>query len=135
VKITGGCLCGAVRYSTDAAPLFQAVCHCKNCQKQGGTALSIVVGFPAAAFSIEGDVKTYEDKGESGGTVYRRFCPECGSPIVSDVSSMAGVTILKAGTLDDTSWLKPGMQVWTKSAQPWVGSLSELPGFSTTPGA
>ena len=45
MKIEGGCLCGQVRYTCDADPLFQAVCHCKNCQKQAGTAFSVIVAF------------------------------------------------------------------------------------------
>ena len=56
MKINGGCLCGQVRFKADAEPLFQAVCHCKNCQKQGGTAFSVVVGVPTAALSrLTGD--------------------------------------------------------------------------------
>jgi hypothetical protein len=38
-KIQGRCLCGAVRYRSDAAPLLTAICNCKNCQRQTGTAI------------------------------------------------------------------------------------------------
>src|SRR5580765_9093163 len=106
-QIAGGCLCGKIRYSANAEPAFTGVCHCRNCQKQGGTAFSIVVGVPAAALSVQGEMKTFHDKGDSGKTVDRRFCPDCGSPIVTEVEAMPGMAILKAGTLDDTSWLKP----------------------------
>ena len=41
--IKGGCLCGQVRYTANAEPAFTGVCHCKNCQKQAGSAFSIVV--------------------------------------------------------------------------------------------
>jgi len=48
-EMTGGCLCGQVRYSANADPAIVAVCHCKNCQKQTGTAFSVLVGVPKTA--------------------------------------------------------------------------------------
>ena len=88
MKIIGGCLCGQVRYSADTEPAFVGVCHCKNCQKQGGTAFSVVVGVAKSALSIQGRIKTYHDTGDSGQPVLRNFCPECGSPVTTDVSAI-----------------------------------------------
>jgi hypothetical protein len=118
-QMNGGCLCGQIRYSALTEPAFVGVCHCKNCQKQSGTAFSVVVGIPKPAMSIQGQLKTYQDKGDSGQPVLRSFCPECGSPITTDVSVMPELTIIKAGTLDDTSWLDPKMHIYCDSAQPW----------------
>ena len=53
--IEGGCLCGQVRFSGDAEPVFQAICHCKNCQKQAGTAYSVIVGVPRGALTVVTD--------------------------------------------------------------------------------
>ena len=106
-EMTGGCLCGQVRYSANADPAIVAVCHCKNCQKQTGTAFSVLVGVPKSAISIQGNLKTFHDTGDSGQPVDRNFCPECGSPIISDVAVMPDLRFIKAGTLDDTSWLEP----------------------------
>lgn len=119
-RMSGGCLCGAIRYSAEAKPAFTAVCHCRNCQKQTGTAASVIVGLPAGSLSIVGPIKTFDDTGDSGKSVRRQFCPECGSPIITDVEAMPGLTFLKAGTLDDTSWLKPVMEIYCDSAQSWV---------------
>ena len=122
MKIEGGCLCGKVRYSADAEPIFVGVCHCKNCQKQAGTAFSVIFGIPKPALSLQGTLKTFDDRGDSGNPVYRRFCPECGSPILSEtVTAVASnLAIIKAGTLDDASWLKPTLEIYCDSAQPWV---------------
>jgi hypothetical protein len=95
VEMTGGCLCGQVRYSANADPAFVGVCHCKNCQKQTGTAFSVLVGIPKSAMSVQGRVKTFHDTGDSGQPVERNFCPECGSPIFSDVAVMPGVALSK----------------------------------------
>jgi hypothetical protein len=86
-EMTGGCLCGQVRYSANADPAFVGVCHCKNCQKQTGTAFSILVGIPKPAMSIQGRVKAFHNTGD-GQPVERNFCPECGSPIFADVTVM-----------------------------------------------
>jgi hypothetical protein len=117
--ISGGCLCGQVRYSAHSDPAFMGVCHCKNCQKQTGTAFSVVLAVPKSGLSIQGELKTYRDTGDSGQSVLRTFCPECGSPITTVVASMPDLTLLKAGTLDDTSWLDPKMHIFCDSAQQW----------------
>ena len=44
--IEGGCLCGAVRYRSDAEPLMQVVCHCETCRKNSGSAFSMNVAVP-----------------------------------------------------------------------------------------
>ena len=119
-EMRGSCLCGQVRYSANAEPALVAVCHCKNCQKQSGTAFAVVIGIPKSAMSIQGRLKTYNDRGDSGQPVLRNFCPECGSPITSDVTVMPELIFIKAGTLDDTSWLDPKMHVYCDSALPWT---------------
>ena len=116
----GGCLCGNIRYQFSGDPLATAICHCKHCQRQGGSAFSIVSVVPSAAYAQQGDCKIYVDTGDSGQPVYRHFCGDCGSPIVSLVAAMPGVTIVKAGTLDDPSWLQPTQEVYCCNALPAV---------------
>ena len=62
---------------------------------------------------------------DTGQEVARRFCRECGSPIVSLPAAAPQVAFIKAGTLDDTSWLEPKLHVWCDSAQPWVALAGE----------
>jgi hypothetical protein len=132
--LIGGCLCGQVRYSAYADPAIVAVCHCKNCQKQAGTAFALVVGIPRSAISIKGNLKTYHDSGDSGRPVDRNFCPDCGSPITSDSAAMPELTLIKAGSLDDTSWLNPTMHVYCDSAQRWTPIPAGTTKFSKMPG-
>ena len=88
-EISGGCLCGKVRYPRLSPSVTIAVCHCKNCQKQAGTAFALVVGIPKAALNIDGALRTFEDVSADGYPVHRRFCPECGSPTITDAGVMA----------------------------------------------
>jgi len=122
----GGCLCGAVRYESDAAPLATAICHCTHCQRTSGSAFSVNVVLPRDKLNISGTTAAYHDKGESGAPVIRHFCPTCGSSLLSELSS--GLAAIKAGTLDDASGLTPSIQIWTRSAQKWSASIPNLPG-------
>lgn len=116
--IEGGCLCGAVRYRAKGSPVLQAVCHCRNCQRQSGTPFSVVVAVEADSLQVEGKLKVYVDHGASGNEVLRRFCPDCGSPISSELPASSGIIYLKAGTLDDVSAIAPKVHVWCDSAWP-----------------
>jgi hypothetical protein len=134
MKIEGGCLCGKVRYSADVEPTLVGVCHCKNCQKASGTAFRVVFAVPTPALSVQGALKTFNDRGDSGKTVLRRFCPECGSAITTERQARPDVTMVMAGTLDDASWLKPTMEIFCDSAQPWVSLSGERQRFPKMPG-
>jgi len=133
-EMTGGCLCGQVRYSANADPAFVGVCHCKHCQKQTGTAFSVLVGIPKPALSVQGRLKTFHDTGDSGQPVHRNFCPDCGSPIFSDVTVMPGVAFIKAGTLDDTTWLDPKIHVYCDSKEQWTFISEGCQQFARMPG-
>jgi hypothetical protein len=133
-KMAGGCLCGQIRYSAEADPIMTAVCHCNACQRQAGTAFTVVVAVPRPALVIEGRFKTFEGKGESGKATYRHFCPECGSPVFTEADVMPNVALIKAGTLDDRAWLRPGMELWCETAQPWTQESIEMQRFERMPG-
>jgi len=132
--IAGGCLCGKVRYSADVEPAFVGICHCRNCQKETGSAFAIVVGLPQPALSVQGDLTTFNDKGDSGNTLFRRFCPVCGSTVMEQAEAMPDVVMVGVGTLDDSSWVKPTMEIYCDSAQPWVKLGGEMKRFAKMPG-
>ena len=129
----GGCLCGAVRYELSGEPMMTAVCHCTHCQKQSGAAFSVNLVAPEAALSITGDLTTFEDAGDSGNAVWRKFCGRCGSPILSALGAAPGIVALKAGTLDDPSGLSPQLETWCDSRQDWLTMDTGVPGFPANP--
>ena len=124
---SGGCLCGAVRYEASAPPVSVVVCHCRDCQKQAGSAFSIISVFPRDAVRFDGTPAMYLGHGDSGGEVERNFCSACGSPLFSDSAAMRkrGIIAIKAGTLDDVSDLSPRLHYWTRSKQPWVSLAAD----------
>ena len=117
--IDGGCQCGRVRYRVEGKPpVGLAVCHCTECQRQSGSAFGMSLAVASSAFRLRsGDLKTFDVKCGSGRIKTCAFCPECGTRIYHQTEN--GMS-LKAGTLDDTSWLKPDAHYWTKRKQSWV---------------
>jgi hypothetical protein len=134
-NLTGGCLCGRVRYTVSGDPAFSGLCHCRNCQRYTGSAFETVIAFPSASVDIQGELKTYNDTGDSGKQVRRRFCPNCGSGVVAEGDVLPGITLVLAGTLDDPAAFTPAMEIYCGSAQPWVHAGGERQRFDKMPPA
>jgi hypothetical protein len=132
-KLTGGCMCGAVRYESLAKPIMAGNCHCRDCQKSSGGAFVAVMVVPASAMKIEGQVKYYESKADSGNSFSRGFCPECGARLFAKSSRDLRLAMIAAGTLDDPSLFQPTMDFFTSSAQPWDHMNPALPKFPKMP--
>lgn len=124
LPLTGGCHCGALRYEIDAAPILTYTCHCTDCQRITGTAFSLAIIVPEKSFRVtRGEPWPVERIADSGRVNVRLLCPDCGCWISGlGRAGPDGVEVrrVRAGTLDDRSWLRPTMHIWTRSKQPWV---------------
>lgn len=119
--LTGGCLCGAVRYAIAGQPLSVAACHCTRCRRQSGAAYSVNLIVRASTMTIEGELASWQDHDtESGAPLSRDHCGQCGAPIRSIPTAMPKMIAVKAGTLDDPAPFAPLMHIWTRSKLPWV---------------
>jgi hypothetical protein len=117
----GGCACQAVRYRLLEDPLELHVCHCTRCQTVSGSAF--VMCMPVQTRSLEmlkGNPELISFKSAEGLAKRHRRCADCGSCMWGEIGGLAELLALQAGTLDDTSWLRPIAHIWTSSAQPWV---------------
>jgi hypothetical protein len=133
MKVEGGCLCGAVRYKSSDAPVRQAVCHCRDCQRHGGSILHVSVWVPKAGFTItKGELHKYETHADSGRKITRSFCPVCGSGITVEAELRPQHIAVKAGTLDDPSFVRPALEIYTRSKLPWV-SIQGVERFDAMP--
>ena len=121
LPLVGGCMCGALRYEVSAAPIMVYNCHCTNCQKISGSAFNTSVIVTEASLRFRaGEPARVEWVSDKGTTRCGLFCGACGSRIVNGGVPSTGVFSLRAGTLDDTSWVRPVGDMFTSSAQPWV---------------
>lgn len=120
LPLTGGCQCGAVRYEIRTAPRAFYVCHCTECQTHTSSAFGESLRCDPAGIVITGTLKTATRKAASGAVRYGDFCPECGVRIQHRSEGDPDRVNIKAGTLDDTSWLRPAGHIWTASKQPFV---------------
>jgi hypothetical protein len=120
--LTGGCLCGAIRYTIDAEVTGLRACHCRNCQRHSGTGGTVNAVVPTGQFTItKGAPKKYQDSAtQSGRTLSRHFCAECGSSIYSQRNPDPGFVVVRAGSLDDSSGMKITSDIWTATAPPWA---------------
>ncbi|NJD07268.1 MAG: GFA family protein [Methylococcaceae bacterium] len=131
--ISGGCLCGAVRYQSSVEPLITANCHCRDCQRATGSGYAPTLFVPTDSLTVTGELKFHAVKGDSGHSVSRGFCPICGSQLCGQVELMSGLTALRAGSLDDPAAFKPTMDIYVASAQPWDHMDPALPKFDKLP--
>lgn len=131
----GGCACGAIRFAINAAPLGTGACHCTNCQKHAGGGPNYVALVVKSALMVtQGTPKLYRDTGDSGGTVERVFCPDCGTPLWS-IPEHAPFLTIKVGAFDEGADLGPAMHIYTASAPEWHRVPNDLPGFEQMPPA
>jgi hypothetical protein len=113
--IEGGCLCGACRYETDAAPINVRACHCRLCQKATGAPLYARVMVPLDQVTMTGPIGWYH----SSDALRRGFCTLCGTTLFSERAS-ANLIGLTMGSLDDPAPFAPESHIWVSSKQPWM---------------
>ena len=116
---TGGCQCGAVRYTLTKRPQTIYCCHCTECQKQSSSAFGISVRVETAALTITGKTATWE-RLSLGKPMQCHFCPTCGNRLFHQRAAYGDRMNIKGGTFDDTGWIKPAGHIWTKSRQDWL---------------
>jgi hypothetical protein len=116
---TGGCHCGAIRYEITEEPQSVYTCHCTDCQRLTSSAFSMGVVVSATGFRLMGaEPRQLHRTADSGRVATRLVCPECGTWVCG--LPRDGLHRVRAGTLDDTSWLRPTRHIWTRSKQPWI---------------
>jgi hypothetical protein len=133
-ELKGGCLCGAVRYVLKCEPEEVAICNCTHCQKQSGSVFSFNLFVREADYEQQGETTVYVDKGDSGQPLYRQFCGNCGSPIITKPALLPGIVVVKAGTLDSMEGIQPQSEIYTDHAVKWLTPVEGIVRFAKAPG-
>ncbi len=118
--LTGGCLCGALRYRAVPGPRLHYVCHCTDCQRHSGGAFHAAIVVAATDVTFEGEPRVWAKTADSGREVARYFCNACGGHLCTSPWPDATRFSLKAGTLDDPEQFQPANQIWHQSEAAWL---------------
>lgn len=117
LPMTGGCLCGAIRYEVRGAPFLIAACHCRDCQKRTSSAYSMNMPMRVRDFAVvAGAPREIVRTTPSDSTTTHLYCNDCMSRIASLPQRLPGQIGVRPGTLDDTSWLVPTVHIYARSA-------------------
>lgn len=133
MKITGKCLCGAVRWESSEAPIVTRWCWCRDCQYLGAGSGTVNAAFRTATFAVTGKTGDYLSIADSGSRMHRRFCPTCATPLFSEAESRPHLVFVRVGTFDDPDLAKPAMTIWTASAPSWARIDPDVPQLEGQP--
>jgi hypothetical protein len=133
MSISGGCLCGAVRYTFPAEPLVTRVCWCRLCQYLGAGSGTVNVCFRTEGMTVTGELRDWVSVADSGNVMHRRFCPACGTPLFSAAEARPHLVFVRAGTLDDPELAQPAMTIWTAAAPRWACISDAIPEVARQP--
>ncbi len=111
-RVTGGCLCGELRFTAIGQPDRVGVCHCLDCRKHHGAVFHASAVYPEDAVQIEGEPRSYQG---------RFFCPNCGSSVFS---ASPGEIEIHLGALDEPSIFAPSYELWTIRREAWLPEFS-----------
>jgi hypothetical protein len=128
--LEGGCACGAVRYRLGSTPMFVHCCHCRDCQRQTGSAFVINALIETDRITLlSGEPEPVAVPTASGRphAIYR--CSACRTALWSDYGGRPALRFVRVGTLDDAAALAPDVHIFTRSKLPWVRLPEAVPAF------
>ena len=133
-KLSGKCLCGNIEFSGDTEIKLMANCHCSDCRAATGAAYSTLLFVDEDAIHVTGTPKIFKHKADSGADMEKHFCPDCGSQLFGRNSNRPKTLSIRAGTLDQTSLVKPAVNVYLDSRIESTPIDPDLKGFPKMPG-
>ena len=104
---SGKCLCGSVSYKCYSQPSAVFNCHCDDCRRATGSVFGTNLFVPENKVEICGSFSSYTHTSDSGSTMTKRFCPNCGSLLFGKNSAKPNVISIRAGTVDQVEVIKP----------------------------
>ncbi len=128
--LEGGCACGAVRYRLNSAPMFVHCCHCRDCQRQTGSAFVLNALIETDRITLlAGAPEPVAVPTESGAPheIYR--CRTCRTAVWSDYGGRSALRFVRVGTLDEPTALPPDVHIYTRSKLPWIALPEGVPAF------
>lgn len=133
MAITGGCLCGDLRWAASASPRWMGLCYCADCRKASGSGFIPFMGFDASALTITGRWTVHRLALADGREAVRNSCVVCGGLVFGGVLGETDEHTVYAGSLDDQALFKPTMAIFTRDKPDWLPLPPGLKTFATMP--
>ncbi|HEY0711005.1 MAG TPA: GFA family protein [Polyangia bacterium] len=131
---TGGCACGAIRYATRQAPLFQNHCQCRDCQRRSGTGHGSYLTFRARSeMTIKGEATFWQVAADNGNLKTHAFCPACGTPVYLTFAATPALIAVHAASLDEPERFAPQVLTYSVRGLPWDAIDPSLRSFDRMP--
>src|SRR3954453_19838757 len=128
--LEGGCAWAAVRYRMTRAPMFVHCCHCRDCQRQTGTAFVLNALIETNRIDLLSGDPTPSRMPTDSGRPHRVFrCPDCGTAVWSEYGGLAELRFVRVGTLDEPQTLPPDVHIYTRSKLPWIRLPEDVPAY------
>jgi hypothetical protein len=132
--ITGGCLCGALRWEAKSGPDAMGHCYCCDCRKASGSGFIPFAMFPAESLTITGPILAFSSKAANGNDAIRNSCAKCGSLVFGGPLGRTDNHSIYVGSADDPSWFKPKIAIFVRDAPGWASIPPGLTRFEKLPG-
>lgn len=132
-KLTGQCLCGAVKYEADGDIMMQGNCHCTDCRQSSGSTFGTLLFMAEKDVKVTGEVKSFEHSVDSGNALVKEFCPTCGSQMFGKNKGRPGSLAIKVGTINEQDEVKPQFNVYTSSKMACTELDPSIPAFEKMP--
>ena len=131
MTLTGGCHCGALRYSVAGEPQHVSLCHCSDCRKNAGAPMVAWAGFSEEQLTVEqGELTTHN----SSGAAMRSFCPRCGTGLFyRNAELLPGIVDVQSVTFDEPGAVPPQIHVQMAESIDWMAGQDQLPRFERYP--
>lgn len=127
---TGGCACGAVRFTITDEPMFQNHCQCVDCQKRSGTGHGSYLTFPSRGHvKLEGQAREWQLAGDSGNAKSHWFCPKCGTPVYLTFAANPDIFTVHATALDHPERFAPDALTYAIRGFAWDAIAPDVPRF------
>lgn len=121
------CHCGELTVTCEGDPMIVAMCHCEDCQRRTGSSYNLGAWFEKSSVAAEGREKLFCRTGEEGMDLIYHFCPDCGSNVYWEASTMEAAYGVAVGCFANPDFPKPSFSIYGKRKHKWLQVPADIP--------
>ena len=133
-KLSGGCLCGALRWEAKGPPQAMGFCYCADCRKASGSGYIPFAMFRSEDLHITGLTISFSSKAANGNDAIRNSCAVCAGLVFGGPLGQTDSHSIYVGSADDPTWFAPTLAIFARNLPPWITIPAELQRYDGLPG-